>query len=140
MEGIYTGEEIREIRKNAIKAGLKLVDCPIRHLGTEKAHQLYLAVEKHLQAQGVEMLFSTECENILLEGDVCRGVLVRQPGGQTQTIYADTVVIGTGRRGADWLEKLCAEHHIAHKPGTVDIGVRVECRNEVMEKVNRGSV
>ena len=45
--------------------------------------------------------------------------------------------IGTGRRGADWLEKICAEHHIAHKPGTVDIGVRVECRNEVMEKVNK---
>ena len=137
VEGIYTGEEIREIRKNAIKAGLELVVCPVRPLGTEKADRLYLAVEKHLQAQGVEMLFSTECENILLEGDVCRGVLVRQPGGQTQTIYADTVVIGTGRRGADWLEKLCAEHHIAHKPGTVDIGVRVECRNEVMEKVNR---
>ncbi len=137
VEGIYTGEEIREIRKNAIKAGLKLVDCPIRHLGTEKAHQLYLAVEKHLQDAGVEMLFSTECENILLEGDVCRGVLVREPSGQTRSIYADTVVIGTGRRGADWLEKLCAEHNIAHKPGTVDIGVRVECRNEVMEKVNR---
>lgn len=137
VEGIYTGEDIREIRKNAIKAGLKLVDCPIRHLGTEKAHQLYLAVEQHLQAAGVEMLFSTECENILLEDDVCRGVLVREKDGQTRAIYADTVVIGTGRRGADWLEKLCAEHHIAHKPGTVDIGVRVECRNEVMEKVNR---
>ena len=137
VEGIYTGEEIREIRKNAIKAGLKLVDCPIRHLGTEKAHQLYQAVEEHLQAAGVEMLFSTECENILLEDDVCRGVIVREAGGQTRTLYADTVVIGTGRRGADWLEKLCAEHHIAHKPGTVDIGVRVECRNEVMEKVNR---
>ena len=37
VEGIYTGEEIKEIRKNAIHAGLKLVDCPIRHLGTEKA-------------------------------------------------------------------------------------------------------
>lgn len=41
-------------------------------------------------------------------------------------INADEVVIATGRRGADWLEKLCAEHNIAHKPGTVDIGVRVE--------------
>ena len=40
------------------------------------------------------------------------------------------------RRGADWLEKLCAEHNIAHAPGTVDIGVRVEVRNEVMETVN----
>ncbi len=137
VEGIYTGEEIREIRKNAIKAGLKLVDCPIRHLGTEKAHQLYQAVEEHLRAAGVEMLFSTECENILLDGGACRGVVVREADGQLRSLYADTVVIGTGRRGADWLEKLCAEHHIAHKPGTVDIGVRVECRNEVMEKVNR---
>ena len=35
------------------------------------------------------------------------------------------------------MEKLCAEHNIAHAPGTVDIGVRVEVRNEVMETVNR---
>src|SRR5699024_10758226 len=52
-------------------------------------------------------------------------------------IYARHTVVATGRRGADWLEKLCAEHNIAHAPGTVDIGVRVEVRNEVMEMVNR---
>ena len=40
VEGVYDGEEIKEIRKNAIQAGLKLVDCPIRHLGTEKAQGL----------------------------------------------------------------------------------------------------
>ncbi len=51
-------------------------------------------------------------------------------------IYAEHVVVATGRRGAEWLEKLCAEHDIAHEPGTVDIGVRVEVRNEIMEKVN----
>ena len=27
---------------------------------------------------------------------------------------------------------------MAHQPGTVDIGVRVECRNEIMERVNEG--
>ena len=136
VEGIYTGEEIKEIRKNAIHAGLKLVDCPIRHLGTEKAQQLYLAIQNYLADNGVEMLFSTECENIILENEECKGVLLKD-GDQVRPVYADTVVIGTGRRGADWLEKICAEHHIAHKPGTVDIGVRVECRNEVMEKVNK---
>ena len=138
VEGIYTGEEIKEIRKNAIHAGLKLVDCPIRHLGTEKAQQLYLAIQNYLADNGVEMLFSTECENIILEDEVCKGVLIKGPrDAEAYPVYADTVVIGTGRRGADWLEKICAEHHIAHKPGTVDIGVRVECRNEVMEKVNK---
>ncbi len=133
VEGIYTGEEIKEIRKNAIHAGLKLVDCPIRHLGTEKAQQLYLAIQNYLAAHGVEMLFNTECENILLEGDDCKGVVL----ADGTEIHAGETIIATGRRGADWLEKLCAEHNIAHKPGTVDIGVRVECRNEVMEKVNK---
>ena len=136
VEGIYTGEDIKEIRKNAIHAGLKLVDCPIRHLGTEKAQELYLAIQNYLADNGVEMRFNTECENIILEEEGCKGVLLKD-GDNLLPVYADEVVIGTGRRGADWLEKLCAEHHIAHKPGTVDIGVRVECRNEVMEKVNK---
>lgn len=45
-------------------------------------------------------------------------------------------MVATGRRGADWLERMCREHAIAHAPGPVDIGVRVEVRNEVMETVN----
>lgn len=50
VEGIYEGEDIKEIRKNAIKAGLKLVDCPIRHLGTEKAQQLYYNIQEVVSA------------------------------------------------------------------------------------------
>ena len=34
VEGIGNTEEVKDIRKRAIKAGLRLVDCPIRHLGT----------------------------------------------------------------------------------------------------------
>ena len=136
LEGQFQGAEIKDIRKRAIQAGLQLVDCPIRHLGTEKAQQLYLNIQNHLAAKGVEMLFETECENIILEGSVCKGVRIRD-GKEIREIFGKQVVIATGRRGADWLEKLCAEHHIAHKPGTVDIGVRVECRNEVMEVINK---
>ncbi len=136
IEGVTENEEIKEIRHNAIKAGLKLVDCPIRHLGTEKAQDLYLAIQNHLLANGVEIRFNTECDNIIIEGDVCTGVVLRDKNGTTQ-VTGKEIIIATGRRGADWLEHICAEHHIAHAPGTVDIGVRVECRNEVMEKVNR---
>ncbi|HJD20680.1 MAG TPA: FAD-dependent oxidoreductase [Candidatus Gemmiger faecigallinarum] len=136
VEGVYEGAEVKDIRKRAIQAGLQLVDCPIRHLGTEKAQQLYLNIQNYLAEHGVEMLFNTECENILLEGSTCTGVRIREAGGTEHDLHARQVVIATGRRGADWLEKLCAEHGITHKPGTVDIGVRVECRNEVMETIN----
>ncbi len=136
VEGVCKGKEIDEIRRRAIRAGLRLVDCPIRHLGTEKAQQLYLNIQNYLYQQGVEMLFETECENIILEGEVCTGVRVISREDRKE-LLADEIVIATGRRGADWLEKVCEENGIAHRPGTVDIGVRVECRNEIMEMVNQ---
>ena len=135
VEGIGNSAEVKEIRKRAIQAGLKLVDCPIRHLGTEKAQDIYYSIQQYLIDNGVEILFGTECTDMILEGSVCKGVYVTD-GKKDMVIYADKTVIATGRRGADWLEKLCAEHNIAHQPGTVDIGVRVEVRNEIMEKVN----
>ena len=135
VEGIGNSAEVKEIRKRAIQAGLKLVDCPIRHLGTEKAQDIYYSIEQYLIDHGVEIMFGTECTDMILEGDICKGVYASD-GKKDFAINADRTIIATGRRGADWLEKLCAEHNIAHQPGTVDIGVRVEVRNEIMEKVN----
>ena len=136
VEGVGQDEEVKEIRKKAIQADLKLVDCPIRHLGTEKAQEIYYSIEQYLLNHGVEILFGYQCSNITLEGEVCTGVIIDN-GKEEKVLQGKNVVIATGRRGADWLEHLCAEHNILHEPGTVDIGVRVEVRNEVMEKVNR---
>ncbi len=135
VEGVSNPEAVKNIRARAIQAGLKLVDCPIRHLGTEKAQALYLAIEQYLQENGVTLLFGHECRNLLMRNGSCDGVVVSD-GKQEYEIHAERTVVATGRRGADWLEKICEEYGIAHQPGTVDIGVRVEVRNEVMEKVN----
>ena len=135
IEGISDPDSVKDIRKRAIQAGLKLVDCPIRHMGTEKAQEIYLSIEKYLLKNGVEILFGHECTNIKLKDNVCTGAYISD-GKDSFEIDAETVVVATGRRGAEWLEHICAEHDIAHEPGTVDIGVRVEVRNEVMETVN----
>ncbi len=138
VEGLNGGEEVKEIRKRAIHAGLKLVDCPIRHMGTEHAHSIYLSIEKYLQQNGVEILFGYECNYPIIEDGICKGVVVTSSDGKTSyEIFAKDTVIATGRRGADWLEKVCEKYGIEHAPSTVDIGVRVEVRNEVMELVNR---
>ena len=136
VEGVGNTEEVKEIRKRAIQAGLKLVDCPIRHLGTEKAQELYFAIECWFAEHGVEIMFDSQCNDLILSGEKCLGVKITNKNG-SEEIYADHTVVATGRRGADWLEQLCTDHGIAHQPGTVDIGVRVEVRNEVIEKVNK---
>lgn len=139
VEGVGHDEKIKAIRLRAIQAGLKLVDCPIRHLGTEMAQELYGKIERHLTDNGVEIIFKTECVDLIVEDGRAKGAVFLpcgKPESEKFSVSADNVVIATGRKGADWLEDMCKKHNIEHLPGTVDIGVRVEVRNEVMEDVN----
>lgn len=137
VEGQNVTEQVKGIRRRAIQAGLKLVDCPIRHLGTEKAQEVYAGIEHWLQEHEVELRFGVICSDVIIEQNTCTGVVITDSkGGAQQTILGNRIIIAAGRKGADWLEQLCRTHGIAHEPGPVDIGVRVEVRNEVMEEVN----
>ena len=94
MWKVFTRQRDQRRSASAASAGLQLVDCPIRHLGTEKAQQLYLNIQNYLLARGVEMLFNTECDNILLEGSECKGVVITEKG-ERRELRADQVVIAT---------------------------------------------
>lgn len=135
VEGLAHPDKVAKIRQKATEAGLRLVECPIRHMGTERAHDIYFAIEKHLIASGVEMYFNTPCKDLMIEDGACSGAVIYKDGKE-EIIYADKVVVATGRRGADWLERACKAHGIEHQPGTVDVGVRVEVKSEVMSEVN----
>lgn len=139
IEGIDDPEGLKDIRRKAIEGNLKLVDCPIRHLGTEKAQEIYLKLQNHLIENGIEIKFDTLVENIIIEDGKIKGVKITDSltRSKCKDILCDKVIVATGRKGADWLSDMCIEHNIDHKAGTVDIGVRVELRNEIMEKVNK---
>ena len=131
--GIDKEDEIREIRRKAIAANLKLIECPIRHLGTEEGYKIYSRLEQHLENIGVEMQFNTMVNDIIIEDGVAKGVVT----DKGQTYYADHIVSGIGREGSEWFLGVCRRHGIETNVGTVDIGVRVECRDEVMDDLNR---
>ena len=139
VEGVGNDEAVKEIRRKAIKGNLKLVDCPIRHLGTEMAQQIYLKIQNRLLELGVEIKFNTVAKNLIIDGNVIKGIVISDSRNKDieEKVYGDKVVVATGRKGADWLKDMCLEHNIDHRAGTVDIGVRVELRNEVMESVNK---
>ena len=131
--GVNKEKEIREIRAKAIGANLKLVECPIRHLGTEKGYEIYAKIQKHLEESGVEMHFMEPVSKILMESVGVRGVETEKGN----TYYAPRVVIAVGREGAEWLGQQCEDMDIESEAGTVDIGVRVEVRDEIMEFLNK---
>lgn len=130
--GVDKQAEIREIRRKAIVANLKLVECPIRHLGTEEGYKIYEKLQHHLKEKGADLLFNTMVEEIVVENDCAAGV--RTDKGEI--FHAKEIVSAVGREGADWFKDKCEEIGIETTPGTVDIGVRVEVRDEIMQFLN----
>lgn len=130
--GIDRQNEIREIRKAAINANLKLVECPIRHLGTEEGYRIYGRLQRHLEESGVDLLFETMVEDILTKDGRAVGITTVKG----DSFYSDTIVSAVGREGADWFCEKCGEIGVETTPGTVDVGVRVEVRDEIMQFLN----
>ena len=142
LEGIEYREEVGQIKKKAKKEGLNLIDIPIRHLGTEKAHELYKKIEKFLEENGVTLMFETIVEDLMIENGEVKGVKVKpakdinNKKSDLKEILAEKVVLAVGRKGANWLVDMCEKHQIATKAGCVDIGIRYELPDKIMEKIN----
>lgn len=140
LEGTEYKNEVSEIKQKAKKQGLTLIDIPIRHLGTEKAHELYKKLEDYLHENKIELMFETIVEDLIIEDNVAKGVKIRSAKKQddiVKEIYAENIVIAVGRKGANWLVDICNNHNIKTEAGVVDIGVRYELSDEVMKDINK---
>ena len=130
--GIDDYQAIEQIRTKAIQANLKLIECPIRHLGTEEGYKIYTRLQEHLLEQGVEIRFMTMVQDLIVEDGRAKGV-VTEDG---ESFYAPEIVVGIGREGSGWFADICKKHGIETRNGTVDVGVRVEVRDEIMKELN----
>ena len=137
LEGTEHKEEVKAIKNKAKKENITLIDIPIRHLGTEKAHELYKKLEEYLEENNIDLMFETIVENIIIEDNEAKGVFIRNANNDaTDTIYGKNIIIAVGRKGANWLVDMCNEHNIKTEAGVVDIGVRYELSDEVMKDIN----
>ena len=143
LEGTKHKEEIKKIATKAKKENLTLIDIPIRHLGTEKSHEIYSRIEKYLIENNINIMFETTVQNIIVENGKVKGVKIKQSKfidnenyeGE-QELYSDNVVLAVGRKGANWLVDICKKHNIATKAGIVDIGIRYELPDKIMKNIN----
>lgn len=124
-------EKVKEIEKRGLAVGLKLLRSELRHLGTEVNLQVLKNMYEDLKNR-IDMYFKTEVKNIIVENESVKGVILTND----TKIFAPHVAILPGRDGSYWLSNLANEHNISMKSNHVDIGVRVETNNEIMEEIN----
>ncbi len=137
LEGTEHKKEVNEIKKKAKKEEITLIDIPIRHLGTEKAHELYKKLENYLEENNIDLMFETEVKDLIIEENEAKGIIAHNvKTNEEEKIYGKNIVIAVGRKGANWLVNMCNKHKIKTEAGVVDIGVRYELSDEVMKKIN----
>ncbi|MFV0424041.1 MAG: NAD(P)/FAD-dependent oxidoreductase [Bacilli bacterium] len=125
-----TTEKVKQIEKDGMAHGLKLLRSEVRHLGTEQNLMILKSIYEHLLDK-IEMVYKTACEDIIIEDNNIKGIVVNG-----EKIYAKHVVIGPGRDGSKWLTSMCKSHNIDMTNNQVDVGVRVETNDIIMDEIN----
>jgi len=126
----YT-DSVREIEKQAIAVGLKLLRANVRHIGTEENLKILAKIYEDLNKH-IDMVFRSPITDVIIEDGKCIGVETKD-----NKYYGEKIFLAVGRDGAAFLEKMLSKHDVEFSNNQVDIGVRVETNDIVMEEINK---
>lgn len=129
---------VDEIAYEASRHSIRLVPCPVRHLGTENAGPVFGALQEYLLTHTqTTFLELTNAEEILCENGHVVGVRIHTRGRAPETVYAPCVIAAPGRGGAQWLSSAVGKLGLRTQNNEVDIGVRVEVPNAIMDHLTK---
>ena len=126
-----TTDKVREIEKRGYAVGLKLLRAKVRHLGTEQNLEILKSIYEEMKDR-VDYHFKTEVKDVIVENNEVRGVVL----ANGETMKANQVFLAPGRDGSVWLKDVMRGQKIPMKNLQVDIGVRVETSDIVMQEIN----
>lgn len=130
----FTEKVAYEAKRNNIE----LIPCPVRHMGTEHSFEVLRGMYEYLSAQpNFTFLEYTTADSILTEDGAAAGVWAVNRAGERICLRAPYVVLAPGRGGADWLARIAQENSLSTTNNEVDIGVRVEVPNAVMDHLTK---
>ena len=130
--------KVDEISYEASRYNIHLVPCPVRHMGTERGFKVLREMYCYLEQQpNFTFLERTTAQTLQVEDGVIRGVWVSDGQKERRLITADAVVVAPGRGGAEWLERIAHENGLKTTNNEVDIGVRVEVPNAIMDHLTQ---
>ena len=127
-------EEAREIEKQVAIAGAKLLLIKQKHLGSDHLPAYIQGMTDYLEEQGVELLDRCDVEDIETINENKHEIIYKK-GKTEKKIEAKHVIVAPGRTGAKWIQEYSDKHNISYLSQSIEIGVRVEVRKDIMESI-----
>ena len=122
---IYNSD--KRLKELCNEFNLKLLDMNVRHLGTDKNYFVMLNLINYLKEHNVKFFTETKCEKI----NKINLTLYDIEKDKHYIISGKNIVIATGRTSGQLIVDTCARLNIPLSYNKVDIGVRVEMKDEI---------
>jgi len=109
--------------KRAENLGVKLLNIKQAHVGTDRAKGLIAGLISQLRDMGVTVSLETEMTDIDYEN---RKIFLKD----NSAIEFQDLILAPGRAGYSWLQYLMDKLKISYTDNVVDVGIRVEAKEE----------
>ena len=127
-------DEANEIKKKVAIAGAKLLLIKQKHLGSDHLPEYIDGICDYLIENGVTLIDRADVTDIKTEKEDLHFVTY-VTGKKSTTLEAKNVIVAPGRTGAKWIQELADKYEIPYLSQSIEIGVRVEVRKEILESI-----
>ncbi len=127
-------DEALEIKKKVAIAGSKLLLIKQKHLGSDHLPEYIEGICDFLEKHNVTLLERANVIDIETEKEDYHRVIYEKGTKKTE-LTCKSVIIAPGRTGAKWIQELADKYKISYLSQSIEIGVRVEVRKEIMEEI-----
>lgn len=127
-------EEAKQIQKDVAIKGAKLLLIRQKHIGSDHLPKHIEKFEKFLEEKGVEILPSCDVIDIVSKSKN-EHELITKTKKLNANYKTKKVIVAPGRTGAKWIQQLADKYSIPYISQSIEIGVRVEIRKEIMESI-----
>mgnify|MGYP004696922959 FL=1 len=126
--------EAIEIRKKVAIAGSKLLLIKQKHLGSDHLPEYTQGICDYLADKGVTLIERANVIDIKTESE-SKHLVTYEKGKKSEVIEGKNIIVAPGRTGAKWIQELADKYEIPYLSQSIEIGVRVEVRKDIMEDI-----
>lgn len=127
-------DEAIEIRKKVAIAGSKLLLIKQKHLGSDHLPEYIQGICDYLEDKGVTLIERASVIDIKTESE-SKHLVTYEKGKKSEVIEGKNIIVAPGRTGAKWIQELADKYEIPYLSQSIEIGVRVEVRKDIMEDI-----
>ena len=124
-------EEAKAIQRKVTKIGARLLLIKQKHLGSDKLPLYIKEFTDYLEDKGVDIYANYNVLDIVTKSKTEYEIV----NEGKESFIAKKVIVAPGRTGAKWVQELADKYNIPYTSQSIEIGVRVETRKEILEDI-----